>query len=72
MEAIVGIQTGETLLTEFALRLAATYSITLCAAVIIVRYIEEPALRVVQSQTKKLESILFGYKKEDNKEHKTA
>ena len=72
MEAIVGIQTGETLLTEFALRLAATYSITLCAAVIIVRYIEEPALRVVQSQTKKLESILFGYKKEDNKGHKTA
>ena len=60
MRIFFGETTEETLFTEFIVRFLVTYGITFVLSMVIVRFIEQPFLRILQKQMKKLEAVVFG------------
>jgi peptidoglycan/LPS O-acetylase OafA/YrhL len=60
MEALLGPMSADTLCTEFALRLAAGYAITFALSAVIVRFVEQPLLGVLQRESKRFEARVFG------------
>eukprot|EP01032_Pedospumella_encystans_P019636 gene19636-22329_t len=58
--AFVGEDVPDQLLPQFFVLLACSYSITFVLSMVIVRFVEEPALKVLQSQMKIVEKALLG------------
>lgn len=60
METLLGPWSAETLFAEFLVRLLAGYAITFALSVVIVRFVEQPMLHLLQRESKKFEAMLFG------------